>query len=249
MPKVADKVAEQESLSVTAALVSWWRLAGVDTLVHDLPQSWLQAPVAAPTATPRQRVHETRKPAIAPANQFDHVKTLADLEARVRRDHPRAPFADGNPESRVMLVGAGPAADDFTTGKPFSGPAGRLLDNMLAAIGLDRSGCYIALAAPRWSRPTPPPADAYAADAALISAQVRLAAPRLLLLLGSGAVESLTDNRTAISRLRGQWLTVGAGSDPIPALATFNPGYLLRRPEDKRLAWADLLAFKQRLMQ
>lgn len=177
------------------------------------------------------------------AAAFDAVLSLAELEALIRRDHPRAPFADGNPHSGVMLVGAGPAGDDFTTGKPFSGPAGRLLDNMLKAIGLDRSGCYIALAAPRWNRPTPPPAEAYTADAALLAAQVRLAAPRLLLLLGAGAVKSLTGNTTAIGRLRGQWLTVG----DTPALATYNPGYLLRRPEDKRLAWADLLSFQRRL--
>ena len=241
-------------------LVSWWRLAGVDTLAHTQAESWLKAPLADEPPVARQparhlpaKLGRERLPAQSggerlpakPGEAFDTLASLADLEAVVRATFPRAPLADGNPQSGVMLIGAGPAADDFTTGKPFSGPAGRLLDNMLRAIGLDRTSSYLALAAPRWNRPTPPPPDAYAADAALIRAQIRLAAPRIVLLLGSGAVESLTGNRTPIGRLRGQWLTI----DQIPALATFNPGYLLRRPEDKRLAWADLLAFRQRLSQ
>ena len=240
MPMVAERGNQPDAV----ALVSWWRQAGVDVLVHEQPQSWLQAPPSAPPPHAATAIRPVAAPSPRAAEStFDHIQTLAELEAALRRAHPRAPFADGNPHSAVMLVGAGPAADDFTTGKPFSGPAGRLLDSMLRAIGLDRSGCYIALAAPRWGRPTAPPAEAYAADAALIAAQIRLAAPRLLLLLGAGAIESLTGNTTPIGRLRGQWLTVGE----TPALASYNPGYLLRRPEDKRLVWADLLSFQRRL--
>lgn len=233
-----------------ASLASWWSLAGADSLVRDEPESWLLSgafadePAAAPEV-PAEKVRARPAAVAVPAEDFSGVASLAELEALVRARHPRAPFSDGVATSGVMLVGAGPAADDFSTGRPFSGPAGRLLDHMLRAIGLDRGNVYIALAAPRWGRPTPPPAEAYAADAGLIAAQVRLAAPRLLLLLGAGAAESLTGETTPIGKLRGQWLDAGG----VPALATYNPGYLLRRPEDKALAWADLSAFKRRVSQ
>ena len=245
-------VAEWGTHNAIAALASWWSLAGVDSLVRDTPESWLLSGAPADEPPAAGEVPAATKPAarksaraVAPAEDFGGIATLTELEALVRGQNPRAPFSDGVAASGVMLVGAGPAADDFTTGRPFSGPAGRLLDNMLRAIGLDRTSCYIALAAPRWGRPTPPPAEAYVADAALIAAQVRLAAPRLLLLLGAGAAESLAGETTPIGKLRGQWLAAGG----IPALATYNPGYLLRRPEDKALVWADLLAFKRRLLQ
>lgn len=245
MRTVADWGSQQD----IAALASWWSLAGVDSLVSDAPASWLGTEMAEPAAEPEAPAPHRAKAAAVPqpalSSTFDGIGSLTELEAVVRRENPRAPFSDGVAASGVMLVGAGPAADDFTTGKPFSGPAGRLLDQMLRAIGLDRSNCYIALAAPRWNRPTPPPAEAYAADRPLIAAQLRLAAPRLLLLLGAGAVESLTGETAAIGALRGQWLDAHG----VPALATYNPGYLLRRPEDKALAWADLSAFKRRFSQ
>jgi DNA polymerase len=148
-----------------------------------------------------------------------------------------------------MILGEAPSADDLRTGRPFSGPAGQFLDRMLAAIGLDRSGCRIALLCPRKPTPGTPSPDEIAADLALTRAHIRLAAPRHILLLGANPVQALTGNATPITRVRGSWLQVDAGAGPVPALATFNPAYLLRRPEEKARAWADLLALKHRLSQ
>ena len=185
-------------------------------------------------------------PAIATPKPFV-ADSLDGLLAQVRREIPNAPIADGNPASGIMIMGESPSVEDLRTGRPFTGPAGMLLDQMLAAIGLDRGGCYISLLTPRRRIAGAPPPEAIAADLALTRAHIRLAAPRLLLLLGATPSQTLTGMPEAISALRGRWLAHDTGSEVIPALATFNPAYLLRRTEAKRDAWADLLAFKRRM--
>jgi DNA polymerase len=240
-----------------AALLHWWKLAGVDTPTADVATSWLlpepQAATPEPEATPAQPAPRTPAPRAAipvrPDPVWDSFDSLEALTAKIRADHPSAPFADGNPASGLMLIGEAPSAEDLQTGRPFSGPAGQFLDRMLAAIGLDRSSAYVALLCPRKPSAGAPSPDEIAADLALARAHIRLAAPRHILLLGANPVQALTGTGTAISRIRGSWLEVDAGQGAIPALATFNPAYLLRRPEEKARAWADLLALKHRLSQ
>lgn len=244
-----------------AALLHWWKLAGVDTPTADEATSWLapEPPLVAPgpEAAPARQVFDAPAPRAAipvrPDPLWDSLDSLDALAARVRADHPRAPFADGNPASGLLILGEAPSPEDLRTGRPFSGPAGQFLDRMLAAIGLDRTSSYIALLCPRKPTPGAPSPDEIAADLALTRAHIRLLAPRHILLLGANPMQALTGNATPISRIRGSWLHVdagtGAGGGPIPALATFNPAYLLRRPEEKARAWADLLALKHRLSQ
>jgi DNA polymerase len=254
------------SAAGVAALLHWWKLAGVDTPTADVATSWLApepqlvapepdpAPVrqASGQQAPRPQAPREAVP-VRPDPVWDSFDTLEALVAKVRADHPRAPFADGNPASGLMILGEAPSDEDLRTGRPFSGPAGQFLDRMLAAIGLDRTGCYIALLCPRKPTAGAPSPDEIAADLALTRAHIRLAAPRHILLLGANPVQALAGTSAAITRVRGSWLAVdagpGAGGGPIPALATFNPAYLLRRPEEKARAWADLLALKHRLSQ
>ena len=235
-----------------AALLSWWVEAGADTLVADTPVSWLEAPVI-PEPVPAPEV-VARKPAIAPDHQpdlrdeFAGFETLEALTAHVAKMWPGTPFADGNPESGFMILGEGPSAEDLRQGHPFTGPAGLLLDRMLRAIGRDRTSAYISLIAPRRRIPGPVPEDAIAADLALTRTHIRLAAPRVLLLLGGPAVKAFAGNKSPISKLRGQWLPlIHPELSSIPALASFNPAYLLRKPVAKAESWADLLEIKSRL--
>jgi DNA polymerase len=243
-----------------AALIHWWKLAGVDTPTADDATSWLAAdtrpePRTEPRAIATEPQAERPRPAVrtAPPAQpdpvWDSFDNLEALTAKVRADHPRAPFTDGNPASGLLILGEAPSAEDLRSGRPFSGPAGQFLDRMLAAIGLDRTGCTIALLCPRKPTPGAPSPDEIAADRALTRAHIRLMAPRHILLLGANPVQALTGETTPISRIRGSWLQVDVGAGPIPALATFNPAFLLRRPEEKARAWADLLALKHRLSQ
>lgn len=236
-----------------AALLNWWKLAGVDTLVADAPTPWFSQPAeelpeAAPAvAAPRRAA--VPAPSATEQGWWADATTLADLSAEVARRHPRAPFADGNAESGLMIIGEAPSAEDLRSGRPFSGPAGIFLDRMLAAIGRDRGSSYIALLCPRRATPGPAAPEDIAEDMALTLAHIRLARPRHLLLLGASAAQSLSGETAPITRLRGQWLSVDAGAGPILALASFNPAYLLRRPEEKAHAWADLLALKHRITQ
>lgn len=225
--------------AAVAALLDWWKLSGVDGLLHDTPQGWF-APE--PEVGPERAVRTpVSRPAAPTADSYSAVASLAELKAMVRSG---APFADGNPESGVMILGEAPSAEDLRTGRPFTGPAGLLLDKMLAAIGLDRSSAYITLLCPEKPVPGTPTAHEIAAAMPLMWAHLRLAAPRLILLLGQNPMQALTGETTAISKVRGRWLTV----QETPALATFNPAYLLRRPEEKAKAWADLLAFRKRVL-
>lgn len=236
-----------------AALLGWWREAGVDALVAPSPASWRTPPAEQP-AVPKPAVAAGTAPAspapAAPDATFARMATLAELQSWVATNAPQAILGDGNPAAGLMLMGEGPSRRDLATGVPFSGPSGQFLDRMLAAIGLDRHKACLGILAPRRRIPGPVPEDDIQADLALTLAHIRLVRPKVLLLMGGAATRTLTGRKEPISKLRGTWLApVAPELAAIPALATFNPAYLLRRPIDKRLAWDDLLALRDRLRE
>jgi len=160
----------------------------------------------------------------------------------------RTVIFDGNPDSRLMIIGEAPGAEEDRQGKPFVGAAGQLLDRMLAAIGLDRDSIYITNMF-FWRPPgnrTPTPQE-IALCRPFVQRHVELVKPRAVLALGGTSAKSLFDTETGITRLRGQWKDVVYGSLTVPTLASFHPAYLLRQPAQKRLSWEDLLAFKDRI--
>jgi DNA polymerase len=157
-------------------------------------------------------------------------------------------FADGTPGARVMFVGEAPGAEEDREGLPFVGRSGKLLDRMMAAIGLDRSQAYIANIVP-WRPPgnrTPTPQEA-AICLPFIRRQIELANPDVLVCLGGPAAAALLGINEGITKARGRWLRFDTGTRTIPALATFHPAYLLRSPAAKRLAYRDFLAIKKAL--
>ena len=158
-------------------------------------------------------------------------------------------FADGNPAARVMVVGEAPGREEDRQGLPFVGESGQLLDRMLAAIGLDRGSVYISNILP-WRPPgnRKPTQQEIAICLPFIERHIELAAAELLMLAGGTAASTLLGRPEGITRLRGQWFTYQAGARRLTALATFHPAYLLRRANQKREAWWDLLALKQRLI-
>lgn len=154
-------------------------------------------------------------------------------------------FADGNPEGRVMLVGEAPGQEEDIQGKPFVGPSGRLLDDMLGAIGLGREQVYIANAVP-WRPPgnrKPTPKEMEICKP-FIARQIELANPDFLILLGNIPVKQLVGMAERITCLRGKWQTYDTGTKRICRLATFHPGYLIRRPSEKPLVQCDMLKLK-----
>ena len=157
-------------------------------------------------------------------------------------------FADGTPGSRVMFVGEAPGREEDLQGLPFVGRSGRLLDRMLAAIGLDRSSVYIANVVP-WRPPgnrTPTPQET-AACRPFIERQIELCAPDFLICLGAPAAAELMGNREGILKFRGRWHEFDTGEKKIRAMASLHPAYLLRQPLQKRLAWRDFLTLKEAL--
>jgi uracil-DNA glycosylase family 4 len=159
----------------------------------------------------------------------------------------RLVFADGNPQARVMFVGEAPGRDEDIEGLPFVGRSGKLLDRMMAAIGLDRTNAYIANVIP-WRPPgnrTPTPQETQIC-LPFIQRQIELANPDVLVTLGNPSTQTLLGTREGIMRTRGRWVDYDTGSK-IRALATFHPAYLLRSPSYKRLAWQDLRSIAKAL--
>ena len=157
-------------------------------------------------------------------------------------------FADGNPRGRVMFVGEAPGREEDLEGLPFVGRSGKLLDLMMAAIGLDRGSAYIANIIP-WRPPgnrTPTPQES-AICLPFILRQIELADPDVLVCLGGPAAQALLGVKEGILRTRGRWFPYQTGSREIRAIATLHPAYLLRQPLQKRLAWRDFLMIKRAL--
>ncbi len=162
----------------------------------------------------------------------------------------RLVFADGNPEARVMFVGEAPGRDEDIAGLPFVGRSGKLLDRMIAAIGLDRTSAYIANVIP-WRPPgnrTPTPQETQIC-LPFIQRQIELVNPDVLVTLGNPSTQTLLATREGIMRTRGKWFDYDTGTRTIRAMATFHPAYLLRSPSYKRLSWQDLRSIAKALAQ
>ncbi|RAI36925.1 uracil-DNA glycosylase, partial [Rhodoplanes roseus] len=164
-------------------------------------------------------------------------------------------FADGKPGAPVMFIGEAPGRDEDLEGLPFVGRSGKLLDRMLAAIGIDRHGpvessAYIANTVP-WRPPgnrTPTPLETQIC-LPFVQRQIELADPDVLVCMGAPAAQTLIGTREGIMKTRGRWFTYHTGKREIRAIATFHPAYLLRQPLAKRLAWRDFLSVKAALAE
>jgi uracil-DNA glycosylase len=161
-------------------------------------------------------------------------------------------FADGNPDGPLMFVGEAPGAEEDRHGLPFVGPAGQLLDRMLAAINLDRSDAYITNILP-WRPPgNRSPTDAeIAACLPFLERHIELAKPKILIMVGGTAAKTLMGTNQGIMRMRGRWYEYATPqmSAPIPARPLLHPAYLLRQPAQKRETWMDLIEIRKRLAQ
>lgn len=157
-------------------------------------------------------------------------------------------FADGNPQARIMFVGEAPGRDEDIEGLPFVGQAGKLLDKMLAAIGLDRSGVYISNVI-AWRPPgnRTPTLQETQICVPFIQRHIELVDPDILVTLGNPATQTLLQTKDGIMKSRGRWVDYDTGTRKIRAIASFHPEYLLRSPGYKRMAWVDLRAIASAL--
>jgi uracil-DNA glycosylase family 4 len=159
-------------------------------------------------------------------------------------------FADGNPEAPVMLIGEAPGRDEDMHGIPFVGPAGQMLDKMLAAISLDRTSCYISNIIP-WRPPgnRTPVAHEIELCRPFVERHIELAQPKLLIFMGNVSTKTLLNTNKGILSIRGKWDEYKIGEEAVPAMPTLHPAYLLKNPVAKRNAWHDLLAIQAKLKE
>jgi DNA polymerase len=208
-----------------------------------------QPPPAAAPPSPDAAVMAAREAARSAATLEDLRAILDTFQGcALKATATQLVFADGNPQSRLMLVGEAPGRDEDIEGLPFVGRSGKLLDRMLAAIGLDRTTVYIANIVP-WRPPgnrTPTPQES-AICLPFIRRQIELSSAEILVCLGGPSAQTLLGIAEGITKSRGRWLKFDTGSRELRALPTFHPAFLLRSPLQKRFAWRDFLAIKRAL--
>jgi uracil-DNA glycosylase len=255
-----------------AQLLAFYLEAGVDCALGEEPVNRLADPDLAPAPAPREAPpapvarpvptapiltglgEAPPAPDAAIASARELARTAPSLEVlrdlldkfdgcALKSTASRLVFADGNPKARVMLVGEAPGRDEDIEGLPFVGRSGKLLDRMIAAIGLDRTKVYIANVIP-WRPPgnrTPTPQETQIC-LPFIQRQIELVDPDILVTLGNPSTQTLLGTREGIMRTRGKWFDYDTGTRSIRALPTFHPAYLLRSPSYKRMSWQDLRA-------
>lgn len=150
-------------------------------------------------------------------------------------------FGEGSENANLMLIGEGPGAKEDELLRPFVGPAGELLDKMLAAIGFAREDVYITnIVKCRPPNNRVPSQTEMNACLPILRQQVRLINPAIIALLGGSALKGLIDKNMKITQERGNWIE----RNGVMIIPTYHPAFLLRNPNRKKEAWEDLKAIK-----
>jgi len=159
-------------------------------------------------------------------------------------------FGDGNQNSHLMIVGEGPGQKEDEIGKPFVGDAGVLLDKMLKAINIKRKNIYITNVVnyrpPNNRKPEPAEITRYSE---FLREHISIINPKILILMGSTAMEALFGNKIKITKERGLWKEVIINNKTFLCMITFHPAYLLRQPENKKYSWTDLKEIRKKIDQ
>jgi DNA polymerase len=236
-----DRLAEPDSIPAVAAAP---REIAPQRGLREMPAA-MAAPTRADIALAPDAAISSAREAARTAPTLEALRALLENfdGCALKHTATRLVFSDGNPEARIMFVGEAPGRDEDIEGLPFVGRSGKLLDRMIAAIGLDRSKAYIANVIP-WRPPgnrTPTPQETQIC-LPFIQRQIELVNPDVLVTLGNPSTQTLLSTRDGIMKTRGRWFDYDTGTRTIRAIATFHPAYLLRSPSYKRMTWQDLRA-------
>ena len=174
-------------------------------------------------------------------------KILLIQNCKLKSNAKNLVFSDGNINSKIMIIGEGPGANEDIEGKPFVGRAGKLLDKMLASIKLDRTKVYISNVVnyrpPENRKPTEEEIERYLP---YLKTHIEIINPKILILLGSTALNALVGDEVVISKARGKWIQKKIGGIVTWIIASFHPAFLMRQPEQKKLAWIDLKMIREK---
>ncbi|MBN9050348.1 MAG: uracil-DNA glycosylase [Rhizobiales bacterium] len=255
-------------------LLAFYAEAGVDALVGEVPVDRFAAADPAPTTPAPAPAGEPRRPVSAPAVRPGTPVVAPDEAAMAARAAARSAatleelraildkfdgcalkttakqmvFGDGNPQARIMFVGEAPGRDEDIEGVPFVGRSGKLLNLMIKAIGLARADTYITNIIP-WRPPgnrDPTPQESVIC-LPFIQRHIELVNPDILVCLGKPSSQTLLNIKDGILKSRGRWYSYAMPARQIRAMVTLHPAYLLRQPNQKRLAWRDFLAIQREL--
>ena len=166
----------------------------------------------------------------------------------LKKNATKLVFGDGSFNAKIMIVGEGPGAQEDKEGKPFVGRAGKLLDKMLESIHLNRTKVYISNVVnyrpPANRRPTEEEIVRYLP---YLKSHIEIMNPKILILLGSTALNAIIGNTIVISKARGKWFQKEIGTAKPWTIASFHPAFLMRQPEQKKLAWIDLKMVRDKI--
>ena len=176
------------------------------------------------------------------------IKSIKNCE--LKNSANKIVFSDGNLNSKIMLIGEGPGAQEDKEGLPFVGRAGKLLDKMLGSINLNRKKVYISNVVnyrpPGNRRPTEQEIERYYP---FLKLHIEIINPTILVLLGSTALNAIMGNENIISKVRGKWMKKKIGGCDPHIIASFHPAFLMRQPDQKKLAWVDLKLIREKMKQ
>ena len=176
------------------------------------------------------------------------IKTIENCN--LKKNASKIVFSDGNIQSPIMIVGEGPGQKEDELGKPFVGDAGNLLNKMLKAINIKRDKIYITNVVnyrpPNNRKPEPSEINRYSE---FLKEHISIIDPKILILMGSTAMEAILGSNKRISKERGQWKEVIIKQKNFKAIVTFHPAYLLRKPDQKKFSWEDLKIIRKEIDQ
>jgi uracil-DNA glycosylase family 4 len=189
-------------------------------------------------------------PVLAGPSLFESAEKIADdsllkiqtdlgdcTRCKLHKGRNKIVFGDGNPKAELVFVGEGPGHDEDVQGLPFVGRAGKLLTQMIEAMGLKRKDVYICnVVKCRPPENRAPEKEEVATCSPFLLRQIDSIAPKVIVCLGSVAAQTLLETNRGISQFRGQWLEFRGRK----LLATYHPAYLLRNPSAKSEVWKDL---------
>ena len=178
----------------------------------------------------------------------NEIENIENCE--LKKNASKIVFNDGDYESKIMIVGEGPGQKEDETGKPFVGDAGLLLNKMLKSINIERKNVYITNVVnyrpPNNRKPEPAEITKYSN---FLRRHISIIDPKILILMGSTAMESLFGTNIKITKERGSWKDIIINNKTYLCMITFHPAYLLRQPENKKYSWTDLKEIRKKIDQ
>ena len=205
-----------------------------------------------------------------PINRFSEVKKESDINQRNKQDllenlkkqlnsidncklksnSKNIVLGEGNIDSPIMLIGEAPGEIEDKVGRPFKGESGELLDKMLIAINIKRQNIYTSYAInfrpPEDRKPTSQEIKRYSN---FLKEHISIIDPKIIILMGSTAMEAVTGINEKISSERGKWKEIILNNNTYPLMITFNPSYLIRYPDNKKYSWEDLKKIREKVKE